>query len=454
MVPRRMPRKIALLLAATIWGLGSQALMVRSAWASTPLTRAVIQLLRNDVDLIPNGEPARDAAVSDRMIPGDALSTARESFAELRFNDGSLARVGERVLFRFIPDTRTFRLNNGTMLLLIPPGQGRSHLQTPNATAGIRGSALFARYIEETDTTLIGALTNSGIEVYNEDQTERYELKAGHVAVIVEDRIERVYKMDLGQFYATSNLAQGLNLGTEDYYANRGPISATDETESIALVRSETLTALEDYEFDDSAEIEHTPGFARMSATLDDLREAGLLSSDASQSPADGRSGAADQLDNILDASELQNTPIGDEPSFTEPVDREPGLGDRPEPNRPEPNRPEPNRPEPDRAEPNRPEPDRPEPNRPEPEPPELDNRPSPGNQLPGPDAPDPTDQVPPPDDFPAGDPPDRDDNIPDRDDNIPDRDDDIPDPDDDDDRGPLPNDDGGIISEPGDGDD
>ncbi|MEO1068725.1 MAG: iron dicitrate transport regulator FecR, partial [Cyanobacteria bacterium J06638_6] len=94
-----------------------------------PLTRADVETLHNRVEFIPRGRTPRAARVSDFLAVGDALRTARLSQADLRFNDGSLARVGERATFRFVPNTRNFRLTNGTVLLLIPPGRGRTNIQ-------------------------------------------------------------------------------------------------------------------------------------------------------------------------------------------------------------------------------------------------------------------------------------------------------------------------------------
>ncbi len=235
MVAKLLQRRLALLLAATMWG-GGAFLFPVAVSAETPLTRAVVESMRNTVRLLLRNQTSRPAKVRDALTPGDALSTARLSVAELRFNDGSLARVGEQALFQFLPNTRTFRLNTGTVLLLIPPGRGRTRLQTPNAIAGIRGSALFVRYMPETDTTLIGALTTSGIEVNNRDGSQVQPLVAGQIAVIVQNRIERVYRFDLRTFYETSDLVKGLNLSQQQ------PAETTDP--AIALVQAETAAAV------------------------------------------------------------------------------------------------------------------------------------------------------------------------------------------------------------------
>ncbi len=186
----------------------------QGAWAQTALTWARVELLRNRVQLIPNGSSARAAQVSDIMGIGDSLRTARAARAELRFNDGSLARIGERATFRFTPNTRNFQLSNGTVLLLIPPGRGRTTIQTPNAVTGIQGSALFVRFIEETDTTIIGALTNNPagpMVAYNGSGSQEQPLYAGQLVVIEGNNITRLFDFDIAEFYRTSGLMEELD---------------------------------------------------------------------------------------------------------------------------------------------------------------------------------------------------------------------------------------------------
>ncbi|NJL64215.1 MAG: FecR domain-containing protein, partial [Methylacidiphilales bacterium] len=204
--------------------------------AQTPLTRAVIQDLRNLVQLQPYKLPRRKAQRADAMRPKDGLSTGRSSLADLRFNDGSMARVGEQAIFQFLPQTRNFTLKNGTVLLLIPPGQGRTNIKTPSAAAAIRGSALFVRYDKETDTTVIGALTNSGIEVFDKKNSASQVLKAGQMMVVMKGKFEGLYDFDLQTFYETSDLVRGLDLTQPN-------ISNTQDT-ALNSVRAETSEAL------------------------------------------------------------------------------------------------------------------------------------------------------------------------------------------------------------------
>ncbi|WP_206673747.1 FecR family protein, partial [Gloeocapsopsis dulcis] len=212
--------------------------IAKKASAETTLTRAVVQNIRNLVRLLPQNRTPRPARLADAIQPGDALSTGRSSLAELRFNDGSLARVGEQAVFRFIAKTRRFRLSNGTVLLLIPPGRGITGIQTPNAAAAIRGSALFVRYIPDTDTTIVGALTDSNIEVFNQSASQSEVLEAGQMAVIVNDRIEQLYEFDLNTFYETSDLVQQLNLNQPNTNPSVDPALSSVQAETAAAAAS------------------------------------------------------------------------------------------------------------------------------------------------------------------------------------------------------------------------
>ncbi|WP_051502828.1 FecR family protein, partial [[Scytonema hofmanni] UTEX B 1581] len=233
-----MLRKLLPLLVIGMWGVTVVSLP-QEASATTPLTRADIEKIRNLVQLKPKNRQQRPARSSDAMFPGDGVSTGRASLAELRFNDRSLARVGEQAVFQFLPRTRNFKLSNGTVFILIPPKQGRTRIQTPNAAAAIRGSALFVRYDEQTDTTVVGALTNSGIEVSNKDASQSRVLEAGQMLVIVKDRIKGLYEFDLRTFYETSDLVRGLDLARKTGVPSADPAIAQVQEETTAAIAAQ-----------------------------------------------------------------------------------------------------------------------------------------------------------------------------------------------------------------------
>lgn len=223
------------------------------AWGQVPLTWARVESLRNQVQVYSRGQ-SRRANIADVLRIGDALRTSAYARAELRFNDGSLARVGERAVFRFSPNTRNFRLSNGTVLLLIPPGRGRTTIQTPNAATGIHGSALFVRFIPETSTTIVGALTTSEVGpmvAFNHDGSHQQPLRGGEMAVITADRPVERYTFDLRTFYETSGLALDMGLHQP---------ATPPADEGLEAVKQEILEAIQEQgQFDEGPLLENPP---------------------------------------------------------------------------------------------------------------------------------------------------------------------------------------------------
>ena len=202
-----------------------------------PLTQATLRKVVNRVDLFLLSQLARSAKVNDRLSnSGDAIKTQRASRTELKFNDGTLAKVGELATFRFIPNTRRFELGNGTYLFLVPPGRGNTEFNTPNAKAGIKGSALFIRYIEESDTTIMGALTNNPLGPM--DITvggKKQDLYAGQMVVAIKDRIDRVETFDLTTFFQTSPMYRDIDIMDPDLQAVRQEMADAVTTQVAAI---------------------------------------------------------------------------------------------------------------------------------------------------------------------------------------------------------------------------
>jgi hypothetical protein len=205
------------------------------AQANTPLRYANITSIQNQVKMLPQNRQARTAQVSDFIGWGDGIATARSSRADLRFNDGSRVRFGQQVVFRFEPGTRRVKLSNGTVLLMIPPRQGQTMIRTPNAVTGIQGSALFVRYDSEKDQTIVGALTDSGIQVSRADGSGTQTLHAGQIVVITGMQVQPIEDFDLRSFYQTSALAKDFQLDQPN---------VNDGDAAIAQVRAETLAGL------------------------------------------------------------------------------------------------------------------------------------------------------------------------------------------------------------------
>ncbi|MEM9006695.1 MAG: FecR domain-containing protein, partial [Cyanobacteria bacterium P01_F01_bin.86] len=233
----------------------TSAISPNSASAEVPLTRASVESLHNHVELLHQTESARPARITDWLDAGDVIYTAADARADLRFNDGSFARIGEQATFRFTPNTRTFHLAHGTALLLVPPEQGVSTIETPNAITQFHETALVVRYIsagadgqppnrlhsvqggnEISGRTVVIVLTDQPeepveVSLFDGRMTE---LAAGQMAIVDGNELF-VFEFDLALFYETSTLVENLHLD-DPYFLDSG--------EPTDPVRQETLEGL------------------------------------------------------------------------------------------------------------------------------------------------------------------------------------------------------------------
>lgn len=276
--------------------------------AEIPLTRADIESVLNRVELLRSGQTPQMARTSDFLGTGDRLRTASSSRAELRFNDGSLARIGERATFHFVPNTRNFRLTNGTVLLLIPPQQGRTTIQTPNAVTGIQGSALVVRYLSDRNMSIIMALTDNlagPMTVATANGSQEKSLKAGQIALVSAQGIQ-IAEFDLRSFYNTSDLVRGLHLDDLGYWRN-----ASDPLYQVGI---ETTSALMN-------QVPFTGESAVLGPEL--LRSAPDASVSANRTPESipaNISSTAAESPGIVSPTSTSLTPLGGSVEVTSPV--------------------------------------------------------------------------------------------------------------------------------------
>ncbi|MDB9525154.1 FecR family protein [Oscillatoria sp. CS-180] len=230
------------------------AIAAPASRAETVLTRADVESFQNRVEILLRGGPTRPVRLSDRLGTGDAVRTDTASQVDLRFNDGSFARVGELATFWFIPNTRDFRLSNGTVLFLVPPGNGSSTIETPNVVVGIQGTAIVVRHFpspdenlsEQTDplANLTGDTGRTAVMVLTDSPGGPAEIKlqdgrsvnvsSGEVAIVDNGNLY-LFEFDLGLFYETSPLLEGLFLEDANYL----------DSSPTAPVRQEMVEGLE-----------------------------------------------------------------------------------------------------------------------------------------------------------------------------------------------------------------
>ncbi|HSM83471.1 MAG TPA: FecR domain-containing protein [Nodosilinea sp.] len=221
-----------------VLALVSGAAIAPPARAEVPLHWAQLRASTNQVTLVSVAGETRPATRAECLCAGEMLSTSAMARAELLFSDGSLARVGEQANLQFWPTTRKLRLTQGTTAVFVPPGLGRTTLQTPNATVGLNSTAVVVRYVPSRGLTLVMALANSDtgpVSVTLGATGQEIVLSAGQMALISGAGLQ-VVEFDLLEFYQTSELLAGLQLGNPNYRP------AVDEP--LAALRPDLMQAL------------------------------------------------------------------------------------------------------------------------------------------------------------------------------------------------------------------
>lgn len=116
---------------------------VIAARAATPYREATVTRTQNKVSygsLKGDRSELRPAVVDDVVKASNFLQTETDSRAELKYEDGSLVRIGQSTIFSFEAITRTLSLSKGSMIFYVPKGSGGANIKTPSLTAAITGT--------------------------------------------------------------------------------------------------------------------------------------------------------------------------------------------------------------------------------------------------------------------------------------------------------------------------
>jgi len=111
------------------------------ASAVTPYTEATVTRYQNKVTYGDTVAKARRPAQTGDVVKADKyLLTETDSRAELKYEDGSIVRVGQNTVFTFEANTRTLELEKGSLIFYIPKGSGGGTVRTASITAAITGT--------------------------------------------------------------------------------------------------------------------------------------------------------------------------------------------------------------------------------------------------------------------------------------------------------------------------
>jgi hypothetical protein len=111
--------------------------------AVMPYNSATVTRVENKVSygqVAAGKSKTRPANAQDVVRTTDFLLSETESRAELKYDDGTIVRLGQNTVFSFDANTRTLNLEKGTFVFYIPKGSGGATIKTPSITAAITGT--------------------------------------------------------------------------------------------------------------------------------------------------------------------------------------------------------------------------------------------------------------------------------------------------------------------------
>lgn len=120
--------------------------LVRSAsFAAMEFKEAEITTIKNMVEHDP-GSGAAPAKVNEKILEKSKVSTAAASMAELTFADTSITRMGANTQFSFSSKERLVKLDQGTVLIHTPPGNGGATVDCGGVTGAVSGTTFMASH--------------------------------------------------------------------------------------------------------------------------------------------------------------------------------------------------------------------------------------------------------------------------------------------------------------------
>jgi hypothetical protein len=143
---------LGVLLLAAHWPLQAE-----STPPAIPLGNAKVSFIQKDVTIadiqvmkVQDGQVAKHPAkLKDPVTKDQVVVTGTESRAELTFDDGTIARVGQHSVFSFSSQSRNMSVDTGSALFHVPKNHGGTQIKVGPVTASIVGTTLL---VQSTDT--------------------------------------------------------------------------------------------------------------------------------------------------------------------------------------------------------------------------------------------------------------------------------------------------------------
>lgn len=279
---------------------------------------ARIERRTNIVNLKPKDQVLRSAKVSDVLNTQDSLLTGERSRAELMFKDGSLARIGSNANFTVSSDSRTIQLQQGLILLHVPPGLGGARIQGRSAVAAIKGdTVLFQEGVvpgqdpnqsPQTFTKIIALSQEANspdgsISVtYNDPEkgtSQEVALKFGQMFLLTPDGI-KITTINVADLMKTSNI---LSLSEDTQKSNF-------EKQLLSAIQAEVIGKAQQQEMQVSSGVLQATGNIITSAPISTIIPPEAIQIQASNSLTSFKENDSELRVNLLSSINLPNSNV------------------------------------------------------------------------------------------------------------------------------------------------
>jgi hypothetical protein len=142
------------------WCAAGALIATASLRSAEPLSSATVTRVENKVSygkVANEKSEMRPAAANDVVKASDFLLSESESRAEMKYDDGTIVRIGQNTIFSFEAKTRTMDLKKGTFVFYMPHGKGGGTIKTPSFTAAITGTV--AKVSTNIIAVIVGEIT-------------------------------------------------------------------------------------------------------------------------------------------------------------------------------------------------------------------------------------------------------------------------------------------------------
>jgi len=161
------------------------ALLALPAFAAKELKSGEFTMVKNQVEHS-SGSSRSLAKTKDPLEEKSVVDTGATSLTEVGFGDSSVLRLGSNTQFSFQSKERIIKLDKGTMLMNVPPGNGGITVDGGGVTGAVSGTTVMASRDEQGNFSFMILEGEGGGKVIGKDGVPVF-LGAGQMAIVHQD---------------------------------------------------------------------------------------------------------------------------------------------------------------------------------------------------------------------------------------------------------------------------